>query len=203
MPPRFIARQLSYPRGLAGWLVRLGMNRGNAGINAFLLDQMSLEPADDILEIGFGGGMNISRFLDEAGSFVGVDRSADVVKAAERRSAAGRSGASFVVAEVENLPFEDGRFTKAATVHTVYFWTSLERGFRELHRTLRPGGLLAVGFVPKERMDGMGMPADIFTSRDPESLAAAATGSGFSVEFRAPRTPAPWLVMLCRKELAA
>jgi ubiquinone/menaquinone biosynthesis C-methylase UbiE len=203
MAPRFIASQLSYPRGLGGWLVRLGMNRGNAGINSFLIDQMVLDKTDEVLEIGFGGGPNIRRFVDEAASFVGVDRSADVVKAAERRFAADRARASFVVADVENLPFADGRFSKAATVHTVYFWTSLDRGFHALHRTLRPGGLLAVGFMPKARMDTMRMPADIFTSRDPDSLRAAAAGAGFSVELRAGPPPAPWLVMLCRKASAA
>jgi ubiquinone/menaquinone biosynthesis C-methylase UbiE len=199
MPPRFVAKQLSYPRGFGGWLARLGMNRGNAGINAFLLDQMALEPADRVLEIGFGGGPNIRRFIDQTASFVGVDRSADVVRAAQRRFAAQGSRASFVVGDVEDLPFEDGRFTKAASVHTVYFWTSLERGFHELHRTLQPGGLLAVGFLPKERMDRIGMPADIFTSRDPESLSAAAAGAGFSVELRPAPPPAPWLALLCRK----
>lgn len=199
MPSRFVASQLAHPRGLAGWLVRLGMNRGNAGINAFLLEQMSLNKADDVLEIGFGGGMNIRRFLDQAASFVGVDRSADVVRAATARFGRDHRRATFVVANVEDLPFEDSRFTKVATVHTVYFWTSLERGFAEIHRTLRPGGLLAVGFMPKERMDQMGMPADIFSSRDPQRLGAAASGAGFDVELVAGPPPAPWLVMLCRK----
>ena len=199
MPPRFVARQLSDPRGLGGWLIRLGMNRGNARLNGFLLEQMNLARSDDVLEIGFGGGLNIRHFLTTAKSFVGVDRSADVVRAAERRFARECGRASFVVGDVENLPFEDGQFTKAATAHTVYFWTSLERGFHELYRTLRPSGLLAVGFVPKERMDTMGMPDDIFTSRDVAGLSAAAEDAGFAVELRSPQAPAPWLVMLCRK----
>ena len=199
MPSRFVARQLSHPQGLAGWLVRLGMNRGNARINAFLLEQMKLDKTDEVLEIGFGGGLNIRRFLDEAAGFVGVDRSADVVRAAAARFAGERRRASFVVADVEDLPFDDARFTKVATVHTVYFWTSLERGFAEIHRTLRPGGMLAVGFMPKERMDRMGMPADIFSSRDPQRLSAAATDAGFAVDLVAGPPPAPWLVMLCRK----
>ena len=82
MPPRFIAEQLSHPRGLRGWLVRRGMNRGNARANAFALEQLELERSDRVLEVGFGGGLNIPHLLDHSASVVGVDRSRDAVAAA-------------------------------------------------------------------------------------------------------------------------
>lgn len=201
MPPRFIAEQLAHPRGIRGWLVRSGMNRGNAGANAFALDQLDLQPTDRVLEIGFGGGVNIRRLLDRSASVVGVDRSRDAVRAADRRFGEARSAgrASFMLGEVEALPLSDGTFTKAVTVHTVYFWTSLERGFQELHRCLQPGGRLAVGFVPKAQMDPMGMPEDLFTKREPAALSSAAAEAGFDVDIRRPEHSAPWIVLLCRK----
>lgn len=203
MAPRFLARQLSHPTGIAGWLVRLGMNRGNAGLNAFAIDQMELQPQDDVIEIGFGGGPNISRFLAHAASFTGVDRSADAVRAAQRRFAtACRSGrAHFALGMVEALPFEDSRFDKAVSVHTVYFWSDLDPGFNELYRVLRPGGLLVLGFLPKDRMDRLDMPHDIFTPREPEQLLAAAARANFAAEIRRPPTAAPWLVLRCRKAM--
>ena len=201
MPPRFVAQQLSHPRGIGGWLVRRGMNRGNARANAFAVDQLDLRPTDKVLEIGFGGGINIQRLLDQSASVVGVDRSRDSVAAADRRFSRARSTgrASFVFGEVEALPLPDSSFTKAVTVHTVYFWTSLDQGFRELHRCLQPGGLLAVGFVPKAKMDLMGMPDDLFTARDPNLLSAAAIGAGFDIDIRRPQGSAPWMVLLCTK----
>jgi hypothetical protein len=36
------------------------------------------------------------------------------------------------------------------------------------------GGLLAVGFLPKARMDRMGMPGDLFTTREPDALTSVA-----------------------------
>jgi hypothetical protein len=55
MAPRFIAKQLSWPTGIAGRLVRAGMNRGNARLNSFAVDQLQLVPEDRALEVGFGG----------------------------------------------------------------------------------------------------------------------------------------------------
>ncbi len=201
MPPRFVAQQLSHPRGIGGWLVRREMNRGNAHANAFALDQLDLQPTDRVLEIGFGGGLNIQRLLNHGASVVGVDRSQDSVAAADRRFARERTAgrASFIIGQVEALPLADSTFTKAVTVHTVYFWSSLERGFLELHRCLQPGGLLAVGFLPKAQMDLMDMPADLFTTRDPSTVVSAAAKAGFAVETRRPEGSAQWIILLCRK----
>jgi len=201
MPPRFVAEQLSHPRGVRGWLVRRGMNRGNAHANAFALDQLDLQPTDRVLEIGFGGGPNIQRLLRHGASVVGVDRSRDSVAAADHRFARERAAgrARFIIGDVGALPLADSTFTKAVTVHTVYFWSSLEQGFLELHRCLQPGGLLAVGFLPKAQMDLIGMPADLFTTRAPSAVGSAAANVGFIVNTRRPEGSAQWIVLLCRK----
>jgi ubiquinone/menaquinone biosynthesis C-methylase UbiE len=177
------------------------MNRGNARANAFAVEQLGLQQTDRVLEIGFGGGMNLERLLAHGASITGVDRSKDSVAAADRRFAAARAAgrAHFVVGEIEALPFPDDAFTKALTVHTVYFWSSLDRGFDELYRCLEPGGVLSLGFLPKARMDRIGMPDDLFTPRDPDALAAAASKAGFDVDRRQPQSPAQWMVFLCRK----
>lgn len=201
MPPRFIAEQLSHPRGLRGWLVRRGMNRGNARANAFALQQLEVQANDKVLEVGFGGGVNIERLLTQSASVVGVDRSSDAVAAAKRRFAREISSgrANFLLGEVEALPLADESCGKAITVHTVYFWTSLDRGFGELYRCLQPGGRLVVGFVPRAQMDRMGMPGDIFTPREPEALHSAARQAGFEVDTRRPDGSEPWIVLLGRK----
>ena len=100
--------------------------------------------------------------------------------------------AIFREGNVEELPFEVSSFGKVCTVNTVYFWSSLDAGFAEIHRVLSPGGRVVVGFLPKERMDRMGMPTDIFTSRAPADVVAALTKAGFSdvrIERPEPTTP--------------
>ncbi|AZO14727.1 class I SAM-dependent methyltransferase [Mesorhizobium sp. M2A.F.Ca.ET.043.05.1.1] len=197
MAPRFLAKQLARPAGIGGWLVRAGMNRGNARLNSYALDQLQLVPDDQVLEIGFGGGAALLRLLSGASFVCGVDRSHDVVSAATRKfaDAVGAGRAQFHVGAVEKLPLQDATFTKALSVHTVYFWQSLEAGSAELARVLAPGGRVVLGFLPKRHMDRMNMPADIFTPREPDDIVAALKATGFrEIEVRTPNSETTWAV---------
>src|SRR5215831_11766213 len=71
MAPRFIAKQLSRPSGFMGAVIRLMMNRHNARMNAFAVRQLELEPADRVLEIGFGGGVTLPALLNSAAFVAG------------------------------------------------------------------------------------------------------------------------------------
>jgi arsenite methyltransferase len=156
------------------------MNRTNAKINIFAARQLELAPSDRVLEVGFGGGAALRSLID-SGAFVGgVDRSPDMVEQAKVRfSEAVRIGrVDFRLGSIETLPFEAASFGKLYTVNTIYFWRSLDAAFAEIHRVLSPGGRVVVGFVPKERMERMGMPVDIFTARDPDDVIAALGKAG-------------------------
>lgn len=199
MVPKLIARQLSCPSGLPGRIVGRLMNRRNASMNAFAIKQLELQPADRVLEIGFGGGVTLPTLIAVAGSVTGLDRSQDAVNLANARfSTAVKAGrAQFRVGVVESLPFDSGHFTKVCTVNTVYFWKSLDQAFAEIFRVLAPQGRAAIGFLPKQWMDRLGMPSDIFTSRTLEEVRAALLGAGFrGVHAERPEAATPWNVMV-------
>jgi SAM-dependent methyltransferase len=83
------------------------------------------------------------------------------------------------------------------TVNTVYFWRSLDDAFAEIFRVLAPGGRAVVGFLPKQWMDRLGMPPDIFTSRTPEDVRSALERAGFrAVRTERPEAATPWNVMV-------
>lgn len=161
-----------------GWL----MNRHNAKMNAFAVQQLEIGPSDRVLEIGFGGGVTLPSLIKGASFVAGVDLSREMVKWAQTNySAAVTAGrAEFREGSVEAIPFDTASFGKACTVNTVYFWRSLDAGFTEIHRVLAPGGRVVVGFLPKEWMDRLGYPPDIFTARTSDEVVAALTGSGFT-----------------------
>jgi arsenite methyltransferase len=199
MAPRFIARQLANPSGFIGRLIMAEMNRRNAKLSAYALSLLTIEPADRVLEIGFGGGLLLPQLLEGAAFVAGLDRSETAVAAARRRYArAVKSGrADFRLGDVAAQPFANGAFDKALTVNTVYFWPSLDAGFAELARVLAPGGRLAVGFLPKEHMAPMNMPADIFTGRAPEDVMASLTRVGFTnVSAKRPEPSTLWNVVV-------
>ncbi len=198
MTPRFIARQLAHPRGLLGRLIMRLMNRHNARLNTFAIQTLDVGPSDRVLEVGFGGGSMLPYLLDHAAFTAGVDRSAAAVERARASFASSiQSGrADFQEGSVEALPYEAGSFSRVLTVNTIYFWTSLETGFKEMRRVLAPGGKVAVGFLPREGMERMGTPPDIFTMREPDDVIAALRRAGFE-DVRAERpTPATgWIVI--------
>ena len=173
------------------------MNRGNAELNAFAVEQLALASRDRVLEVGFGGGVALKSLLQKADQVSGIDRSEDAVKAARKRFGreVGTGRAEFRSGAVEALPFAEAAFDKALSVNTVYFWSSLDGGLAEIARVLKRDGRIAVGFVPKARMDRMNFPPDIFTPREPEDLTATMAGVGFTeVKLRQPKPESVWMV---------
>lgn len=203
MPPRIVARQLSHPQGFLGRIIRLLMNRTNAQLNAFALRQLQLRPTDRVLEIGFGGGATLPALVAGSAFVAGLDRSLDAVESARARFSAMAGRTEFCQGNVEAMPFAAASFDKAFTVNTVYFWTSLDAGFSGIHRVLAPGGTLVVGFLPKEWMDTMNFPTDIFTSRAPEDLLAALARSGFTdARIERPNSATRWNVVVASRPSA-
>lgn len=168
-------------------------------MNAFAVKMLALKPDDHVLEIGFGGGVTLSALITGAGFIAGVDRSADAVSWATSRyaNAVAAGHADFREGSVEALPYESAAFGKVCTVNTVYFWKSLEAGFTEIRRVLARGGRVVVGFLPKDRMARLNMPADIFTLRAPEDVIAALKKCGFGdVRVERPQPDTPWNVIV-------
>jgi arsenite methyltransferase len=205
MPPRFISRQLSRPTGWVGRVIGVLMNRNNAQMNAFSVRQLELVPSDRVLEVGFGGGVNLPSLLASAAFVAGLDLSADVVEWANAKYRAAVAGdrAEFRQGTVAAIPFGDKTFDKACTVNTIYFWPSLAAGFAELGRVLVPGGRLVVGFLPKEWMDPLGHPTDIFTSRNPNDVTEALTAAGFiDVRIERPQPTTRWSAIVAARPTA-
>ncbi len=165
-----------------GRVIRRLMNSHNAELNAFVLRLLDVQSADRVLEVGFGGGPNVPTLISSAASFTGLDRSVDSVRQVQKKfsKSVAEGRASFCTGDVRDIPFPSESFDKVCTVNTIYFWDSLEAGFSEIHRVLSPSGILVIGFMPKEFMDKVGLPTDIFTSRTPEEVGAALSSVGFS-----------------------
>ena len=108
-----------------------------------------LEPrrADRILEIGCAAGEHAIRLAGLAGQVVGIDLSAaGVLRADERARRAGRRNVVFAASDAAALPFADGVFDKVAAIDFVEHVDDalLARVFAEVHRVLRPGGIVAI-----------------------------------------------------------
>jgi arsenite methyltransferase len=125
-----------------------------------------------------------------------------MVKWANTKYAADVRGgrATFREGRVEALTYSPGSFEKVCTVNSVYFWPSLSDGFDEIYRVLSSGGRLAVGFLPKEFMDGMGFPKDIFAARSTDGVIAGLSIAGFTeVTPSRPNLETKWMVIVAAR----
>jgi ubiquinone/menaquinone biosynthesis C-methylase UbiE len=207
---RFLASQLRRPTGWFGRIVMSrALNYGNADLIGSTLDALHLQPQDDFLDVGFGGGAALIRAASVVtrGRLVGIDFSPDVVAQGKRRLASlmdtGRL--DLMEADVSAIPLPDGNFTKIATTNTVYFWPEPQAAAAELWRLLAPGGALAVGFTGAEKMASY---RTIATSEHgfrrwcPDEVSALLTAVGFcdvvSVSLTGKRTRGDFVVQARR-----
>lgn len=124
------------------------MNIGHEKLAKWGLSHLDLRDKEAILDVGCGGGKNISNFLELApqAKVYGADYSEASVKKSEafNRKAIEEGRAKVIHASVEKLPFESENFDLVTAFETIYFWPDLRNNFREIYRILRNGGTFLV-----------------------------------------------------------
>jgi len=135
------------PKGRMGRMMASGMN-GGAHERLARWGMAHFEVRGDVLDIGCGGGGNISRMLpmDGVSSVKGLDYSeVSVAKSREVNSAAIAEGRCEIIqGDVRDMPFGDDSFDTVTAFETVYFWPDIGETFKQVFRVVRPGGLFAV-----------------------------------------------------------
>ena len=137
--------QLAHPRGVLAPATGFILNIVNRPINRWTIGSLQLTGSEDVLDVGFGGGIGLEMVSTRltSGSLFGVDISEEMAERAARRFAEGpRAGSVRVlVGDVSALPFEDASFDRAYSVNAVFFWPDPVAGLAEIYRVVRPGGL--------------------------------------------------------------
>ncbi len=178
-----VARQLARPSGWFGRTVMTRvLNRGNRALVEATLDGIDVPPGCALLDVGFGGGILLElAYARGVRVLAGADPSeASVAWMRERRGRVPGAELRVEVGVVESLPFPDATFDVVASTNTVYFWPDLGRAFSELHRVLRPGGLLSVGFSGPEKLRAFGgITRHGFHQHEPRALLEAAAAARF------------------------
>ncbi len=92
-----------------------------------------------VLEYGCGASAFVAGVVDDAGELVGIDISdVAVMQATERAAREGRT-AHYQVMDAESLDFPDRSFDLVCSTAVLHH-LDLRKAFREISRTLRPGG---------------------------------------------------------------
>ena len=118
-----------------------GMEQDHLPITLPVLEKMSLEPTDNVLDVGCGSGWLSRRIAEKVpqGRVVGMDVSDQMVRVA-RRTSGEHHNLLYITGEVGEIPWETNFFTQAISVESVYYWPDPAAGLKEIYRVLRPGG---------------------------------------------------------------
>lgn len=151
-----IARQLRKPEGEKGIAIGNTMNDSNHHLYEIVLEQMQLQDAETILEVGFGNGKLIPEVLAKANhiQYHGLDFSETMVAEAQsfNKNEIASGEVDIRQGNISALPYPDHFFDKVFTINTLYFWDNPESDILELYRVLKPGGKIFIGIRPKEIM---------------------------------------------------
>jgi ubiquinone/menaquinone biosynthesis C-methylase UbiE len=117
-----------------------------------VVDELDVQPDDRVLEIGCGHGVAATFVCErlDTGRLTAVDRSPEMIAAAERRNAAhvAAGRAEFLVAHLEELDLGERRFEKVFAVRVALFHREPERARAIVERYLAPGGRILTVFDP-------------------------------------------------------
>jgi SAM-dependent methyltransferase len=106
----------------------------------------------DILEIGFGTGLNLAHYPANVRRLTTVDPNAGMHRVAKKRVRHSRMEVDQRICSGDRLSFEDSRFDCAVSTFTLCSIEDVSRALSEVYRVLKPGGrllLLEHGLSPE------------------------------------------------------
>lgn len=138
----YIGSQFGNPRGVVGFICCKLMNIINNKMYKKTAQLMEHGENKKILDIGYGNG-HLLKVLDKKSPMLyGIDISPDMQKLALKSNRrANREGRiQLLVGDCASLPFENSFFDSISSINTVYFWSDVLTGLKEIKRCLCDGG---------------------------------------------------------------
>ncbi len=181
----FFSKQARKPEGFFGRIVmRLIFDYGNAFLNNFVNDLMSVKTNDRIFEIGSGTGKLIYKMaqnIDE-GFIEGIDFSSSMVSISRKKNKNNIVKGKVKIKEgnFDNIPLKNETFSKVCSVNTIYFWPSPSHTVKKIASILQPGGKLILAFEDIEQLKQRKLDQGIFHLYSKKEVEPLLIEAGFS-----------------------
>ena len=105
-----------------------------------------------ILDIGCAAGAEFEPLLARGFKIVGFDYAPEMVRRAEQRFR-GSQDVHLCRADAESLPFPDASFDHVVCLGVFEYLSTYDRALKEIHRVLRPGGLVIISLPTRISLD--------------------------------------------------
>ena len=138
--------QFAKPTGFFGKILAKGMAWGHKDFYKNTAKALNLKHDDKYLEIGFGSGLFIKKYVSNVSRIAGLDYSEDMVKLASsiNKNLIKSGRAEFKQGNVLSIPWNNNEFSVVVVIETFYFLPEPMASLKEIFRVLVPGGRLAI-----------------------------------------------------------
>lgn len=198
--------QTRKPEGKLGKMMVNGMNGGHAKMADWGMSHLDIEVANQLLEIGCGGGRNAGELMKKYPSayMTAVDYSeVSVEKATDyNKEAIEKNRCEVIQGDVSNLILPENYFDLATAFETIYFWPGLTKCFSEVFRVLKDNGVFMIvnesdgtdetSLKYEKIIDGM----KCYTAEEIES---ALLSAGFKSVKSYHHDSKPWITVIANK----
>ncbi|XP_034028404.1 uncharacterized methyltransferase YdaC [Thalassophryne amazonica] len=182
-----IGQHLAHPtRTVAGWFIIRFLKFHNTLLEEKAVELSRILPGDTVLEVGHGPGLGLQSaaklLTGPTGHLIGVDYSLYMHQMASElmKDLVASGKVTLHHCSVTPMPIADNTVDKIFHCNCYYYWPDLKKGTTELHRVMKPGGLMvttlrlsSVSFVASMGV----LPGENWR---PELYMAALTDSGFT-----------------------
>ncbi|XP_017539543.1 putative methyltransferase YrhH isoform X1 [Pygocentrus nattereri] len=142
-------QQLARPtQSVSGWLVSKFFKLHNHLLEENAVKLCDLQPDETVLELGHGPGLGLQhalhRLTGPQGRLLGVDYSEYMHRMASElmKEQISTSKVKLFLGDVAKMPIDDNIVDKVFHCNCYYFWPDLKRGAAEIHRVMKPDGLM-------------------------------------------------------------
>jgi len=138
--------QFAKPIGFFGKILAKGMARGHKHFYKNAATVIDPKKNDRYLEIGYGSGFFINKYMSHVSKISGIDHSEDMVQLASHmnRELVDMEKAEFIKGNAALLPWNDNEFTVVAVIETFFFLYETEKVLKEIFRVLQPAGRVVI-----------------------------------------------------------
>lgn len=183
-----LAAQLRKPTGDFGQIVANNMHQNNANMTLTCINQLDIHANQHVLELGHASALHLKTLFDKHPSitYYGLEISELMHEQAQQLASqlTTTHPLHFKLYDGKTLPYPNTTFNRIFTVNTLYFWENPLSLLNELHRVLKPEGVLCICFGWKSFMENMPFTSynfKLYDANDIDSLVKQSTFGDYDI----------------------